>query len=239
MRARQTSGRAGHPQVEPIRFMNARRPSVQAKICGLSTPDAVEAAIGGGAAYVGFVFFARSPRNVTPDAAARLARPARAAGVGIVAVTVDADDALLGQIGRALAPDYVQLHGAETPARVGEVRRLSGAGAIKALRVAGAEDLARAEAYLDAADMLMFDAQPPAGARLPGGNGAAFDWTLLAGARFARPWLLAGGLAPGNVAQAVRASGAALVDVSSGVEREPGCKDARLITAFLDAVRCV
>ena len=213
--------------------MGAMHPVV--KICGLSTPEAVEAAVAGGAAYVGFVFFAPSPRDIAPTRAAELAAPARAAGLKIVAVTVDADDALLDQIMATLAPELIQLHGAEIPERAAAVRDRTGAGVIKALRVSRADDLGAADSFAHAADQLMFDARAPADALLPGGNGSAFDWTILAGRRFAQPWLLAGGLHAANVGEAVRTSGAAQVDVSSGVERSPGVKDPASIRAFLEA----
>ncbi len=209
---------------------------VSAKICGLSTPDAVQAAIDGGATYVGFVFFAHSPRNVSPARAAELAAPARAAGVEVVAVTVDASDGELDAIMATLAPDLVQLHGGEAAARTAEVRARTQARVIRALRVSEPADLEAARAYEGVADQLMFDAKPPAGAILPGGNGAGFDASILFGRRFARPWFLAGGLEAGNVAAAVAASGAAQVDVSSGVEGAPGVKDPALIRAFLEAV---
>jgi phosphoribosylanthranilate isomerase len=207
-----------------------------AKICGLKTDAAVSAALAGGAGYVGFVFFAPSPRDVSPDAAARLAAPVRGAA-RTVAVVVDPGDDLLDRIVAGLRPDLVQLHGKETPARAAEIGRRTGAGVIKALPVSAAADLDAARAYEDAVDHLMFDARPPQGSALPGGVGAAFDWSLPAGRRFARPWFLAGGLDPWNVAEAIAASGAPLVDVSSGVERGAGLKDPLLISAFLDAVR--
>ena len=197
----------------------------------------MQAAVEGGAAYVGFVFFAASPRNVAPGRAADLAGPARAAGVRAVAVTVDASDAELDAIMATLRPELIQLHGTETPARVAEVRARTGAAVIRALRVSQAADLDAARAYEGATDQLMFDARPPRGATLPGGNGAAFDASILGGRRFARPWFLAGGLDPANVATAVAASGAVQVDVSSGVERAPGVKDPASIRAFLEAVR--
>jgi phosphoribosylanthranilate isomerase len=211
--------------------------SVLAKICGLSTPDAVRAAVDGGADLVGFVFFPKSPRSVTPELASVLAEAPRARGVKVVAVTVDASDDLLDAIARTLRPDLIQLHGHETPARAGEVRSRTGAGVIRALRVSDVADLDVASAFDDVADYLMFDAKAPAGAVLPGGNGVAFDWNLLAGRSYTRPWFLAGGLNPENVAEAVKASGASLVDVSSGVETAPGVKDPALIKAFLEAVR--
>ncbi|MBI1404714.1 MAG: phosphoribosylanthranilate isomerase [Caulobacter sp.] len=214
-----------------------------AKICGLSTAETVQASVDGGAAFIGFNFFPASPRYVTPDAAARLAAPVRRDGPRrppkIVAVTVDPDDALLDQLMAGLEPDLIQLHGHETPARARQVQARTGAGIIKVLSVSGAEDIAAADAFDGLVDHLMFDARPPAGSALPGGMGARFDWTLLAGRRYARPYLLAGGLDPWNVAEALKVSGAPVADVSSGVERGPGLKDAPLITAFLDAVRSV
>ena len=213
--------------------------SVAVKICGLSTSEAVQAAVEGGAAYVGFVFFAPSPRNLSPERAAELAAPPRARGVSTVAVTVDASDAELDRIMATLAPELIQLHGAETPARAAEVRARTGAGVIRALRISAPADLDAARAYEAVVDQLMFDAKPPAGAVLPGGNGAAFDGSILADRRFAKPWFLAGGLDTANVAEAVAASGARAVDVSSGVESAPGVKDPLLIKAFLEAVRRV
>lgn len=213
--------------------------TAKAKICGVSTPEAVRAALDGGAAYLGFVFFPKSPRNITPEAAARLAPPARARNLKIVALTVDPSDNAVDEIVAGLSPDLIQLHGKETPARVREIAQRSGRGIIKALPVSDASDLAAATAYETLVEHLMFDAKPPKDADRPGGLGAAFDWTLLTGRRFQRPWFLAGGLDPWNVAAAIAASGAPLVDVSSGVERGPGLKDPALITAFLDAVRRV
>lgn len=208
-----------------------------AKICGLSTPETVQAAVDGGASHLGFMFFDRSPRNVTPEAAARLAPPARARNVSLVAVTVDPDNDLLDRLSATLKPDLIQLHGKETPARVREVAARTGAGVIKVLSVSEASDLDAAGAYESVVDHLMFDAKAPAGFDRPGGTGAKFDWTMLEGRRFQRPWFLAGGLDPWNVAEAVTLSRAPLVDVSSGVERGPGIKDPSLISAFLEAVR--
>ncbi len=207
-----------------------------AKICGLSTPAAVDAAIAGGAAFVGFVFFARSPRDIDAAAAARLAASARGKAK-IVAVTVDPDDALLERLALTLAPDLVQLHGRESPARAAEIGRRFGVGLIKALPVAEAGDLAAAEGYDGLVDHLMFDAQVPSGSATPGGLGARFDPAILAGRRFERPWFLAGGLDPWNVGEALSLSGAPMADVSSGVERGAGLKDPALIGAFLEAVR--
>ena len=209
----------------------------RAKICGLSTPEAVRAALDGRATHIGFVFFAKSPRDIEPEAADRLAEPARAAGVKIAAVTVDPDDVLLDRLMATLKPDFIQLHGRETPARARQIGVRTGAGIIKALTVSDASDIEAARTYETVVDHLMFDAKPPKDAVLPGGTGSRFDWTLTAGRRFERPWFLAGGLDPWNVSEAMRLSGAPLVDVSSGVERGPGLKDPALITAFLDAVR--
>jgi phosphoribosylanthranilate isomerase len=212
------------------------RAMTRAKICGLTTAEAVQAALDGGAAYLGFVFFPKSPRNLDPETAARLAAPARGR-TEVVAVTVDADDDTLGLIAATLRPDLIQLHGAETPARAHDVARRTGAKVIKAIPVSSADDLVAIAAYEGAVDHLMLDAKAPAGADLPGGNGARFDWSLPKDHRFVRPWFLAGGLETWNVAEAIAASGAPLVDVSSGVERGPGYKDPRLISAFLEAVR--
>jgi phosphoribosylanthranilate isomerase len=215
---------------------------VQAKICGLSTLDALTAAVAGGAAFVGFVFFDKSPRNLTPEAAARLAAPLKArtgrqSPVKTVAVTVDPDDALIDRLMATLKPDLIQAHGRETPARVREIGQRSGAGMIKAFSVSSSSDVDQAQAFDSVVEHLMFDARPVEGSILPGGTGARFDWSLLEGRRFSRPHFLAGGLDPWNVGEAIKASGAPLVDVSSGVERGPGLKDPALITAFLDAVK--
>lgn len=208
----------------------------EAKICGLSDPEGVDAALAGGARYVGFVFFPKSPRNVNAEKAASLAVRARGRA-DIVAVTVDADDELLALIARTLRPDWVQLHGAETPARVAMARQHASKGVIRAMGVARAADLAAIDAYAEAADAFLFDAKAPADAALPGGNGAAFDWRILAGRKFARPWFLSGGLDAGNVAEAIATSGARMVDVSSGVEQAPGVKDPLRIAAFLAAAK--
>jgi phosphoribosylanthranilate isomerase len=211
----------------------------KAKICGLSTPETVKAAFDGGAAYLGFVFFDKSPRNLTPEAAARLVEPIRGRGVKTVAVTVDPDDALIDRLMATMKPDLIQVHGKENPARVRQIAERSGAGVIKAFSVSSASDVDQARAFETVAEQFLFDARPVEGSALPGGTGARFDWTLLEGRRFSRPHFLAGGLDPWNVAEAIRVSGAPLVDVSSGVERGPGLKDPALITAFLDAVKRV
>jgi len=206
------------------------------KICGLSTPEAVRAALDGRAAFIGFMFFDRSPRNIAPDLAARLAAPARGRAQ-VVAVTVDPDDASLDRIVAVLKPDLIQLHGAETPQRAAQIAARTGAGVIKVAPISESADIDVAGAYDGLVDHLMFEGKPPKDAERPGGIGASFDWSLLAGRRFERPWFLAGGLDPWNLAEAVRLSGAPLVDVSSGVERGAGLKDPGLISAFLDAAR--
>lgn len=209
--------------------------SILVKICGLNAPDAITAAAT--AEFAGFIFFPRSPRHVEPAAAGTLAArlPAR---VKRVAVTVDADDAAIDAIVAGLSPDFIQLHGRETPARAQEIRARLGVGTIKALSVSEPDDLAAAAAFAGAVDWLLFDAKPPRRPdALPGGNAVSFDWTILAGRRFARPWMLSGGLDPDNVAAAIATSGATAVDVSSGVESAPGRKDPRRIAAFLAAAR--
>ena len=210
--------------------------SAHAKICGLTTTESLDAALDGGAAFVGAVVFPKSPRHIHPLHGATLFGRARGRAK-IVAVTVDADDALLTEIALILKPDLIQLHGEETVEQAARVRLLTGAGIIKVLPIRRAEDFAGAEDWATVADHLMFDARPPEGSHLPGGVGARFDWGLLAGRVFDRPWFLAGGLTPDNVAQAISVSGAPLVDVSSGVETAPGVKDPARIAAFLGAVR--
>jgi phosphoribosylanthranilate isomerase len=206
------------------------------KICGLSTPEGVRTALEGGAAYLGFVFFAPSPRHIAVDVAARLAAPARGRAK-IVALVVDPDDAALDEITSVLQPGLIQLHGRETPARASAIAGRTGAGLIKALPVSEASDLSAAAGFDGLVEHLMFDAKPAPAADRPGGLGASFDWSLLAGHRFQRPHFLAGGLDPWNVGEAIAISGAPLVDVSSGVERGAGLKDPGLIASFLEAVR--
>lgn len=182
------------------------------------------------------MFFSASPRHVTPELARRLALPARGKAK-IVAVTVDPDDCLLDRLLDDLAPDFIQLHGQESPSRVREVAARTGAGVVKVIAVADADDVRAATTYAPVADHLMFDTKAPPGSANPGGGGVAFDWTLLADLRLDRPWFLAGGLDPWNVAEALAQSRAPMVDVSSGVERGAGLKDAALIQSFLEAVR--
>ena len=211
---------------------------VKTKICGVSTAEAVNAALDGGAGWLGFMFFAKSPRNIQPDAAWRLARDVRGKAK-VVAVLVDPDDAEVDRIAEGLQPDLIQLHGRETPARARAIGVRAGSGIIKALPVSESADLDAAAQYESVVDHLMFDAKPPKDADRSGGLGGAFDWTLLSGRRFQRPWFLAGGLDPWNLGEAVQRSGAPLLDVSSGVERGPGLKDPALIRAFLDAAKSV
>jgi phosphoribosylanthranilate isomerase len=207
---------------------------VSVKICGLKDAAHVEAAAKGGARYVGFVFFPRSPRNLS-IAAARPLMASVPPGIAKVALTVNADDAALDALVDALPVDMLQLHGAETPARVAEVKARYGLPVMKAVGVADEGDLPKLMDYAGVADQLLLDAKPPKDAALPGGNGLSFDWRLIAGRRWSVPWMLAGGLTPGNVAEAVHLTGARQVDVSSGVEAAPGVKDAGLIAAFLQA----
>jgi phosphoribosylanthranilate isomerase len=212
--------------------------SVEVKICGLKTPAALEAALAGGADYVGLVFFPPSPRNVAPETAAALAAKARGRA-RIVALTVDPDDALLDAIVAAAAPDLIQLHGDETPERVAEIRGRWGRRIIKAVPVETAGDVQEARRYQAVADLVLFDARAPAASTRPGGNGAPFDWRSLLGLEDGLPFVLSGGLTPDNVADAIRLTGAAVVDVSSGVESRPGEKDPDLIRRFLRAAKGV
>ncbi len=206
------------------------------KICGLSTPAALEAALAAGADMVGFVFFPKSPRHIGFEAARALGTRVRGRA-RIVALTVDADDALLAGVIEALDPDILQLHGKESPDRVAGIGARFGKLTMKAIGVAAPDDLAVAAGYEDTADFLLIDAKPPKGAVLPGGNGLPFDWRLARDFAPRRPWLLSGGLGPDNVVEAIRATGARGVDVSSGVEREPGVKDETKNAAFVAAAR--
>lgn len=206
---------------------------VDAKICGITSVEALDAAIEGGARFVGFVVYPRSPRFLTMDKLTALARRARGR-VETVLVTVNADDAQLGAAVAAAEPDWIQLHGSESVKRAGEVRPFARRGLIKAVGIARREDFQTLPGYYPVIDYFLFDAQAPQAGR-PGGNALPFDWGLLAGAEIGRPWFLAGGLTPGNVKEAIQVSGAGLVDVSSGVEKAPGLKDPHLIAQFLAA----
>lgn len=203
------------------------------KICGLTAADDVAAAVAAGAAYVGFVFFEKSPRHLTSTAARALAVDVPA-GVAKVALTVDASDAALDALTEEVPLDFLQLHGSETPERVAAIKARYGLPLIKAIGIADAADLAQIACYGAVADQLLIDAKPPRGATRPGGNALAFDWRLIEGRDWPLPWLLAGGLTPDNVAMAVARTGARQLDVSSGVERAPGRKDAALIRAFIE-----
>ncbi|HEY0832990.1 MAG TPA: phosphoribosylanthranilate isomerase [Azospirillum sp.] len=210
--------------------------SVAVKICGLSEPESLRAAIEGGARWVGFVFYPASPRHVAPALAADLARLVPT-GVRTVGLFVDPDDELLEHVVSQVPFDMLQLHGKETPERVAAVKAAFGIPVMKAIKVGAPEDLDRAMDYAGAADRLLFDSKPPARvASLPGGTGIAFDWTLLAGRTWPKPWMLSGGLNAGNVADALRVTGAPALDVSSGVEDRPGHKDPALVRAFLETV---
>lgn len=214
--------------------------TITLKICGLSTPDALVAARDGGATHLGFIFFPKSPRHVAVDDAAKLA--AGRGSAKAVAVTVNADDALLEEIIRTMGPDMLQLHGAETPERLVELRGRYGLPLIKALAVREQADIARLAEYRECADMLLLDAKPPQGADLPGGNGLAFDWSLIETLQSPVPVLLSGGIGPENVREALAlvaspANAVIGLDLSSGVESAPGVKDTAKIEEFLSLCR--
>ena len=213
---------------------------LEAKICGLNDPASVDVAAQGGAALCGFVFYPPSPRSVTAEMAAALAArlPQNVIRVGLF---VDAGDGEIRAVLAAAPLDLLQLHGAESPARVADIKRFSGLPAMKVVSLAGSEDLARVAQYVGVADRLLFDAKPPPGMKdaLPGGNALAFDWKMLKDARIPLPWILAGGLDAGNLARAVELSGADTVDVSSGVEDAPGRKNPDKIQAFLAAAKAI
>ncbi len=209
--------------------------SVSIKFCGLSRVEDVVAAADAGARYVGFVFFPKSPRNVTPDEA-RLLAVEVPVGVAKVALVVDADDAFLDEITSKVPLDILQLHGKESPERVAQIKARYGLPVMKAVGIADAEDLPQLDVYAQVADQILVDAKPPKTGALPGGNGLAFDWRLIANRRWPVPWILAGGLTPENVALAVQMTGARQVDLSSGVESSVGVKDAGLMRAFAQAL---
>lgn len=205
---------------------------IRVKICGLRTEAGVRAAARAGAAYTGFVFFEKSPRHLDLPEAAALAGLVPA-GICKVGLTVNADDAALDRLLGAVPLDMLQLHGSETPDRVAEIKLRFGLPVMKAVGIAEESDLPKLAEYGRVADQILVDAKPPPGAVLPGGNAIAFDWRLIAGRRWPVPWMLAGGLTPDNVADAIRMTGARQVDVSSGVESAPGVKDPALIEAFV------
>jgi phosphoribosylanthranilate isomerase len=209
--------------------------AVEVKICGITDEEAMDVAIEAEADYVGLVFYPPSPRAVTPERAAELVEftPGEITKVGLF---VDPDDSWLETVLTQVRLDLLQLHGNETPERIEAIRLEYGIPVMKVISIASADDLAAAEPFLAVTDRLLFDAKPPKGATLPGGNATSFDWTILQGRKWGVPWMLAGGLTPANVAEAIRISGAVAVDVSSGVESAPGVKDAEKIRAFIDAV---
>jgi phosphoribosylanthranilate isomerase len=209
---------------------------IQVKICGINSAEAADAAVRAGAEFVGLNFHPKSPRYLVPEQAQSLADRMRGR-TKLVAVTVDMGDEMLAGVQAAVRPDFVQLHGAETPARAAHVRSRFGVPVIRALAIAEPSDFADLAAYEESADMMLFDARPPVGADRTGGHGAAFDWQILRGRKFARPWLLSGGLTPENVARAIAVGDAPGVDVSSGVETAPGVKSAERIEAFVSAAR--
>jgi len=206
------------------------------KICGLTRAIDVEAAIAAGADYLGFIVEAASKRRLSVSEAARLAAPAKGL-ISRVAVTVNADDALLTKIMSEMAPDYIQCHGDEDPERVAEIARRFKVKTIKAAAVADDDDMKRAETYSGAADIILFDAKPPKGEAVRGGHGVAIDWTLIKRAPLPKYWALAGGLTPDNIASAIAATDAPMVDVSSGVESAAGIKSADKIQAFMKAAK--
>ena len=213
---------------------SARTPDI--KICGLKTPEAVERAVRRGATHIGFIFFEKSPRNIEPDIAGKLADAVRGS-VKIVAVTVNADNDELDEIIDLLKPDILQLHGSESPERVLSVKALYGLPVMKAFSIRDADDLAKIDPYIGIADSFLFDAKAPAGSELPGGNGVSFDWSVLHSLDEGVNYMLSGGLNADNVAEALAKTGAGGLDVSSGVESAPGGKDLARIDAFFDAVR--
>jgi phosphoribosylanthranilate isomerase len=208
--------------------------SARVKICGLRDQVMLDVAVNAGAHYVGLVFFEKSPRNVSIAQAAPLAQ-STLMGIAKVGLVVNPDTAFLDAILADVPLDILQLHGSETPERVTEISRRYGLPVMKAVGVADASDLPALDAYAHVADMILVDAKPPKNADLPGGNGLSFDWTLIANRRWSTPWMLAGGLTPDNVSEAMSLTGATQVDVSSGVETAPGKKSADLITAFVNA----
>jgi phosphoribosylanthranilate isomerase len=207
----------------------------QVKICGITTEDALNAAVKNSADYVGFVFYPQSPRHISIEKAKNLAKLAPSK-ISIVAVVVDATNDELDYLFSIWTPHYLQLHGDETVARVAEIQRRYGVPVIKAISVLSTDDLARSRTYEGTADMLLFDAKVPT-AELPGGNGISFDWTLLKTLNFSLPWFLSGGLNLNNIEQALRITNPPAVDASSGLESEPGIKDPDLIAAFLERIK--
>lgn len=208
----------------------------EVKICGLKTAEAVERAVALGASHTGFIFFPKSPRNIEPDDAGRLADRIRGKAK-VVAVTVNADNDELDEIVSALNPDILQFHGSESPERLLTVKAMYGLPVMKALSVREAADLEKIDAYIGIADRFLFDAKPPVGSDLPGGNGVSFDWTLLDALDGGVDYMLSGGLNANNIGDALAQTRARAIDISSGVESAPGVKDLKLMESFFNAVR--
>ncbi len=214
--------------------------TIEVKICGLTDAAAVDTAIAAGADYVGFVFFPKSPRHLRLEQARELVARARGAS-SIVALMVDPDDALVAAVVGAVAPDFLQLHGSETPQRVSEIKQRTGCRVIKAVKVATKDHVTQAQGFAAVVDLMLYDAKPPEGmvGALPGGNGLTFDWRLLEAVAPGEHYMLSGGLDVGNIAEAVRLTNAPAVDVSSGVEAAPGHKDPELIRRFVAAAKTI
>ncbi|TPL98228.1 MULTISPECIES: phosphoribosylanthranilate isomerase [unclassified Mesorhizobium] len=210
--------------------------ALDVKICGLKTDQAMAAALAGGASHVGFIFFAKSPRYIEPAAAGRLREAARGKALA-VAVTVDANDTFLDDIIDSMRPDMLQLHGSETPERVAELKARYDLPVMKALPLSEAADLERIKPFVGVADRFLFDAKPPKGSELPGGNGVAFDWRILTGLDAGLDYMLSGGLNAANIGDALRLASPPGIDISSGVESAPGVKDPALIEQFFRAVK--
>lgn len=211
--------------------------TIDIKICGVSTPDALDEAVARGATHIGFIFFQKSPRHITPQSAAPLSARAQAAGAKSVVVTVNADDGYLDEIVHTVKPAMIQLHGGETPERVAEVKARYGLPVMKAFAIADASDLAKLAPYKGIADRLLLDAKAPKGSNLPGGNGVSFDWSLLSALDGDVDYMLSGGLNAQNVGQAMAIANPPALDISSGVESAPGIKDKDKIAAFFAAVK--
>lgn len=209
---------------------------IDVKICGLKTPEAIDAALAGGASHIGFIFFAKSPRNIDPDHAAIL-REIVKGRADTVAVTVDADFAILDEIVEKVKPDMLQLHGSETPQRAREIKARYGLPVMKAFAIRSSEDLDKSTAYNGIVDRLLFDAKPPVGSDLPGGNGVRFDWSLLRNFKAEAPVMLSGGLDHTNIIEAITIARPDGVDISSGVEVSPGVKDIDLISKFMQELK--
>ena len=203
------------------------------KICGVKTTEVAQAVVDSGATHIGFIFFPKSPRNITPAKAAEIANSIKGK-IKTVIVTVDAADELLNEITSLFKPDYIQLHGSETPERVQEIKNRYGIATIKVISVKTAEDLQQAASYKDIADHIMFDAKPNADSKLPGGNAISFDWNILSDFKPGYEYILSGGLTPDNVQEALKITGTSFVDISSGVESSPGNKDISKIKRFVD-----